>query len=90
MMSLGKLITEEMKHSAGNMELTRDSEVEQVVAREVSGQGPRVMNFGGRDQELVIDQPVAKELIGSPEHHLQAPPLDGVHVVGEETARSVR
>ena len=82
-MRLGKLVAEQVQHAAGHVELPRDPQVEQVVADEVARQAPGAVNLGRGNQELVIDQPVAEQVDRPAEHHLQAPPLDRVDVVGE-------
>ena len=85
-MGLGKLIAEKMKHAAGHVKLTRNPQVKQVVADEITHQARRSLNLGRGNQQLVIDQPVAEQLNGPPKHHLQAAPLDRMDVVGEVAA----
>ena len=44
------------------------------------------MNLGGGDQELMVDQAIAKKVDRPAEHHVQPAPLDGVNVVGKVAA----
>ena len=44
------------------------------------------MDLGGRDQQLMVDQAVAKEMDRSAEHHLKAAALHDVDVIGKVAA----
>ena len=82
-MRVGKLVAEQMKHAAGDVELARHLEVQQVIADQISQQACGSLHLGGGNQQFVVDQPVANQLQRAAKHHLQAAPLDRMNVVCE-------
>ncbi len=80
----GELVAEEVEDAAGQVELTGDAEVEQVVGEEVDGESGGAVDVGGCDQEAVVDEAIEEQVEDAAGHHGQAGALDGVDVAGEE------
>ena len=87
MVGLRKLKAEEMKHAGGHVKLTRDLEIEQVVANEVDAEADQVVNAsmpesrargrpGGRQSRWIVPRNIIS----------QPAPLHRVNVVGKVAA----
>ena len=63
MVRFRKLVAKQMKHAAGDVKLTRYLQVQQVIADQIARQAGGSLNLGGGNQQLVVDQPIAKRCI---------------------------